>query len=188
MVEGYQTNFDLARDSLGDVTAANVGSFDAAAETSAVSSGYASNVVLTTGNDTVTGTAGFVDVITGTVGTDATYGNAGTNIDAITDPGTGDGDILNLSGDAGFTFNTITKVENVNVSLADTLGSGFTIAGANNVTGGTINVDVADTVTVVGVDLAGETAVTVTGALTSNLSTTDVTSLTATSGAANTIK
>ena len=71
------------------------------------------------------------------------------------------------------------------MSAADTLGSGFTIAGANNVTGGTINVDVADTVTVVGVDLAGETAVTVTGALTSNLSTTDVTSLTATSGAAD---
>ena len=81
LVAGYQTNFDLARDSLGDVTAANVGSFDAAAEVASVSAGYASNTVLTTGNDTVTGTAGFVDVVTGTVGTGATYGNAGTNIE-----------------------------------------------------------------------------------------------------------
>jgi len=179
LLAGYQTNFLLARDSLGDVTAANVGSFDAAAEVASVSAGYASNTVLETGNDTVTGTAGFVDVVTGTVGTDATY----SANDSITDPGTGDGDILNLSGDAGFTFGTVTKFENVNVSLADTLGGGFTIAGANNVTGGTINVDVADTVTVVGVELAGETVVTIGGALTSNVSTTDVTSLTATAGA-----
>lgn len=182
LLAGYQTNFDLARDSLGDVTAANVGSFDAVAEVASVSAGYASNTTLTAGNDTVTGTDGFVDVVTGTVGTDALYGNAGTNIDVITDPGTGDGDILNLSGDAGFTFNTVTNFENVNVSLSDTLGGGFTIAGANNVTGGTINVDVADTVEVVGVELAGETVVTMTGALTSNVSTTDVTNLTATAG------
>lgn len=184
LVAGYSTNYLVARDTLGDVTAANVGSFDGAVEANNISEGYASNTTLTTGNDTVTGADGFIDVVTGTVGTDATYGNAGTNIDVITDPGTADGDILTLTGDAGFTLNTITNIENVNVNLSDTLGGGFTIAGANLVTGGTINVDVADTVTVVGVELAGETVVTLTGALTADVSTTDVTELTATAGSA----
>ncbi|MDC6471618.1 hypothetical protein PQZ11_01000 [Luminiphilus sp.] len=178
LVAGYQTNFDLSRDSLGAVTAANVGSFDAATETSNVAAGYASNSTLTTGTDTIVGTAGFQDLVTGTVGTGATYAAA----DSITDAGTGDNDILTLTGDGNFTFGTVTKFESVNVNLSDTVGAGFTISGANLVTGATINIDVADTVEVVGVSLQGETVVTVAGALSSDVSTTDVTSLTAVAG------
>ena len=105
--------------SIGDVTAANVDAFDAAAETSAVSSGQASNTTLTTGNDTVVGTADFVDVVTGTVGTGATYGVAGTNIDSISDSGSGDGDTLTLSGDgAPAALSGITGFETINLNLA----------------------------------------------------------------------
>ena len=54
------------------------------------------DTTLTTGNDTVVGTADdFVDVVTATVGTGATL----TAGDAISDAGTGDGDIVNISGD-----------------------------------------------------------------------------------------
>ncbi|MDG2271356.1 MAG: hypothetical protein P8L39_03565, partial [Halioglobus sp.] len=179
-VAGYQENFDLARDSLGDVTSANVGSFDAATEVANVASGYASNTTLTTGADTVVGTASFLDVATGTVGTGATYSAA----DSITDGGTGDADVLTLTGDGDFTFGTVTQFENVNVNLSDTVGGGFTVSGANLVTGAgaAINIDVADTVEVVGVTLQGETVVTVAGALSVDVSTTDVTSLTAVAG------
>ena len=179
-VAGYQENFDLARDSLGDVTAANVGTFDAATEVTNVSSGYASNTTLTTGADTVVGTASFLDVATGAVGTGATYSAA----DSITDGGTGDSDVLTLTGDGDFTFGTVTQFENVNVNLSDTIGGGFTVSGANLVTGAgaAINIDVADTVEVVGVTLQGETVVTVAGALSVDVNTTDVTSLTAVAG------
>jgi len=123
------------------------------------------NVTMTAGDDTVTGT----------VGTDATYSTQN-----VLDTSAADNDTFTLTGDAGFTFDDVTKVENVNVNLADTVGAGFTV-GAASVTGSTINIDVADTVTVVNVPFAGETTVAVTG-LVSHLNTTDVTDLTVTLG------
>ena len=125
------------------------------------------NVTVTSGSDTVIGT----------VGSDATYSTQN-----VIDDSEADSDTFTITGNAGFTFDNIEKVENVNVSLSDTLGGGFTIAGANNVLDSTINIDVADTVTVVGVELTGETVVSLTGALTSDVSTTDVTDLTAVAG------
>lgn len=127
------------------------------------------------GND-VSMTAGD-DTVTGTVGNGATYTTQNVN-----DTSTADSDTLTLSGDGDFNFDNVDKIENINVSLSDTLGGGFTIGTVNNVLNSTINVDVADTVEVVGVELSGETVVTMTGALTSNVSTTDVTSLTVTTG------
>lgn len=117
------------------------------------------------------------DTVTGTVGTGATY-----NTQKINDSYTGDSDTLTLTGNAGFTFAQVNNVETINVSLADTLGGGFAAIDATAVVGGTINLDVADKVTIAGVELAGETVATVSG-LGTALSTTDVTNLTVTSAA-----
>ncbi len=144
-----------------------------------VSTGVGVTTVLTASDAAgmdVTMTAG-ADTVTGVVGAGATYATQN-----VVDTSSADNDTFTLTGDAGFTFDNIDKVENVNVNLSDTLGAGFTLAGVNNVLNSTINVDVADQVTIVGVDLDGETVVTMTGALTSNVTTTDVTSLTATTG------
>jgi Ca2+-binding RTX toxin-like protein len=178
LVAGYQANFDLARDSLGDVDASNVDAFVAnvSAEVSSIANGYASSSVLTTGNDTVVGTDGFVDEVTGTVGTDATL-NAG---DSITDAGTDDGDIVNLSGDGDAALDPISGFETINIDFA-----AQQIGGALNVTGvandiAELNISTADTVEVVGIEVDGETEVTVTGNLAATIATTGVTSLTAT--------
>ena len=122
------------------------------------------------------------DVVTGTVGTGATY-KTGGDTQKINDSFTGDNDTLTLTGNAGFTFGQVKNVENINVSLADTLGGGFSAIDAANVVGGTINLDVADKVTIAGVELAGETVATVSN-LGTALSTTDVTNLTVSSAAA----
>ncbi|NDC89446.1 MAG: hypothetical protein EB075_11700 [Bacteroidetes bacterium] len=116
------------------------------------------------------------DVVTGTVGTSATY-----TTQNILDKYTGDSDSVTLTGDAGFAFDDITKVEAVNVNLATTVGGGFTLNAAK-VLNSTINLDVADSVKVVGVDLAGETVATVNNLASSNLNTTDVTVLTVSTG------
>ena len=71
-----------------------------------------------------------------------------------------DSDTVTLTGDAGFAFDDITKVEAVNVNLSDTVGGGFTVNAAA-VLNSTINLDVADSVTIVGVELDGETVATV---------------------------
>ena len=151
-------------------------------QTSQTSTDYVSTGVGVTTNLTtaatpasVTMTAG-ADTVTGTVGTDATY----TTQD-IKDASSADADTVTLTGDAGFTFDDITKVENVNVNLSDILGTGFTINAAA-VLNSTINLDVADKVTIVGVELDGETVATVQNLKTTNLTTTDVTELTASTG------
>jgi len=179
LVAGYQANFDLARDSIGSVTAANVGSFDAASEVNAVSNGYASSTTLTTGNDTVAGTDNFADVATGTVGTGATYGTSGTNTDSITDTDSGDGDILNLSGDGDFAASVVSGFETFNLDLAKQDGTAFAISSVGNDVD-TINLSVAETVNVVGITVDGETEATIAGDLTADINTTNVTSLTAT--------
>ena len=121
------------------------------------------------GNDvTMTATG---DVVTGTVGSGATYSTQ--NIKDVT---VGDGDTVTLSGDTGFTFDDITNVEAVNVNLSNS--AGFTVD-ATKVLASTINLDVTDTfVTSNNVTLTGETTASVTALSTSNLNTTDVTNLT----------
>ena len=123
------------------------------------------------GNDvTMTATA---DTVTGKVGAGATYSSQ--NIKDVT---VGDNDTVTLTGDAGFTFDDVTNVENLNVNLSNSLGAGFTID-ATKVLASTINLDVTDTfVTSNNVTLTGETTASVTSLSTSNLNTTDVTNLT----------
>ena len=121
-------------------------------------------------NVTVTGGR---DVITGTVGTDGTY-----TTQNILDVYSSDNDSLTLTGDKGFTFDDVTNIENIDVNLSASLGGGFTID-ATKALKSTINVDVAPSVTVGGVALTGETVLTVSNLSTSNLTTTDVTKLTA---------
>jgi Ca2+-binding RTX toxin-like protein len=179
LVAGYQANFDLARSSLGGVTAANVDSFDAAAETSAISNGFASSTTLTTGNDTVVGTDDFVDTVSGTLGTGATYGTSGTNTDSISDSDAGDGDILNLSGDGDFNASVVSGFENINLDLAKQDGSAFAISSVGNDVDA-LGITVAESVEVVGITVDGETEATVSGDLTADITTTNVTSLTAT--------
>ena len=124
------------------------------------------SLVMTLGNDAVTGT----------VGSDATY----QTTDVMNDVSTGDSDSLTLSGNAGFTFGQLTNVEAVNLNLAKQVGTDFTLAGTQNVTGSSaINIDVDPTVTIAGVSVTGETDVTSTGGLAVDVNTTDVTSLTA---------
>ena len=120
------------------------------------------SVTMTTGADTVTGT----------VGTDATY-----TTQNILDTSQADSDTVTLTGDAGFTFDDITKVEAVNVNLSDTVGGGFTVNAATSLNNA-INLDVADSVTIVGVELDdGETVATVQNLASTDLNTTDVTGL-----------
>ena len=110
----------------------------------------ASDLVMTLGNDAVTGT----------VGSGATY----QTTDVMNDASTGDSDTLTLSGNAGFTFGQLTNVEAVNLSLAKQIGTSFTLAGTQNVTGSSVfNIDVAPTVTISGVSVTGETDVVMTG-------------------------
>jgi len=179
LVAGFQANFALARDSLAGVTAANVDSFDAAAETSAVSNGYASLTTLTTGNDSVVGTDDFVDSVTGTLGTGATYGTSGTNTDSISDNDSDDGDILNLSGDGDFNASVVSGFENINLDLAKQDGAAFAVTNLGNDVDA-LGITVAESVEVVGITVDGETEATVSGDLTADITTTNVTSLTAT--------
>jgi len=145
--------------------------------TDALATGTGITVTLTTGDDSaaLAMTLGD-DTVTGTVGTGATYA-AGT--DSIVDASSADADTLTLTGDAGFTFGTVTKVESVNVNLAKQTGGAFTLADVNKVTGSTISVDVAETVTIAGVSVTGETDLVMNGGLASNVSTTDVKTFTA---------
>ena len=147
------------------------------AATDALVSGDGLTLALTTGDDSASliMTLGD-DAVTGTVGTGATY----QTTDVMNDVSTGDSDSLTLSGNAGFTFGQLTNVEAVNVSLGKQVGTTFTLAGAQNVTGSSvINIDVEPTVTIAGVSVTGETDVEMTGGLRTDVNTTDVTSLTA---------
>jgi Ca2+-binding RTX toxin-like protein len=184
LVAGYQENFDLARNSLGDVTAANVDDFDAAGETAAVSGGLASNTTLTTGNDTVAGDDGFADVVTGTVGTGATL----TSGDSISG-GSGAGDVVNLSGDGAVNLDTpatgITGFETINLDLEKQQdNTAFAVTGLDNdVTN--LNITVAEETEVVGITVSGEQTASVTGNVAATIDTTNVTELTITNTETN---
>ena len=133
-----------------------------------IATGVGETTALTTGNDTAKMTAGD-DVITGDAGT------MGTN-DKIEDAYTSDSDSLTLDEVKGFTFGTVTNVEDIQVNLAAQLGTDLTIQ-ADKATGGTITIDVEPTVEVAGIDVLGATIVTMNDAA-SNVVTTDVTALT----------
>jgi hypothetical protein len=171
LIAGYTTNFTLARASLGDVTAANVDSFDGAAEVAAVSAGLASNNAFTTGTDAFVGTNDSPDVATGLVGTGATFAAA----DSFTDSTAGDSDVLTLTGDDDFNFGTVSGIEAINVSIAKQLGGGFSVDAAN-LTGGVVDFTVSDSVTISDVEVTGETVLGITN-LSSDLTTHNVTNL-----------
>ena len=171
LINGYQSNFTLARASLGGVTAANIDSYDAAAEVAAISQGLASNNVFTTGTDAFTGTAGSDDVATGIVGAGATFAAA----DSFTDTSSADNDVLTITGDDDFNFGTVSGIEAINVSISKQLGGGFSVDAAN-LTGGVVDFTVADTVTISGVEVTGETVLGITN-LSSDLTTHNVTNL-----------
>ncbi len=146
------------------------------AATDALATGSGITVALTTADDSASlaMTLGD-DTVTGTVGTGATYAG-GT--DALSDASTTDADTLTLTGDAAFAFGTVKNVETVNVNLAKQVGAAFALTGVNNVTGSSqINIDVADTVTISGVSVTGETDVTLAGGIAADVSTTDVTTI-----------
>ena len=134
------------------------------AATDALATGAGITVALTTADDSASlaMTLGN-DSVTGTVGSGATYAG-GT--DALSDASTTDADTLTLTGDAAFAFGTVKNVETVNVNLSKQVGSAFALTGVNNVTGSSqINIDVADTVTISGVSVTGETDVTLAGGI-----------------------
>jgi hypothetical protein len=134
-------------------------------------SGEGITATLTTAANTVAMTNGD-DTVTGTVGTGATF-NVG---DSILDTNTKDNDTLTLTGDSGFTFGATSNIENLNVSLSARELTRFTIDADNDTGGSTINLTVADSVTVAGVALDGETRVTLNN-LASDLTTTNVTEM-----------
>jgi len=142
---------------------------DSKTATDYISTGVGETSALTTKDgDAITVTAGD-DVVTGIAGTMQTN-------DTMKDLYTSDNDSLTLSETKGFTFGTVTNVENIAVNIEAQLGADLTIE-ANNASGGTITVDVAPTVEVAGIDVLGETAVTMND-VASNVVTTDVTELT----------
>ena len=185
-VAGYQAGFDEARSSLGDVDASNVDDFDAAAEVAGVINGigYGGARTLSTGNDTVVGTDA-QEVVTGIVGTGATFA-AG---DAISDATTGDSDTLNISGDDDYDHTApttgVSGFEIVNLDLAKQAASGR--LAVTNVTNDveSLNIEVASTVEVVGITVDGETEVSVAGDLAGTVATTNVTDIQVTNSGTN---
>ena len=83
-------------------------------------------------------------------------------------------DTLTITGDDDFTFGTV-QVENINVDIAKQVGAGFSVDAAN-VTGGAIDFTVSDTVEIAGVEVVGETVLTMTN-LSSDLTTNNVSTL-----------
>ena len=144
--------------------------------TDALASGTGITVAMTTADDSASlvMTLGN-DTVTGTVGSGATYAPL---TDATNDTSATDSDSLTLTGDAGFAFGTVANVEAVNVNLGKQVGAAFALTGINTVTGSSvINIDVADKVTIAGVEVTGETDVTVAGGLAADVTTVDVTSI-----------
>ena len=142
--------------------------------TDIIVSGVGVTFAFTTATDTVAVTGGD-DTATGVVGTGATYATA----DTFNDRSSTDNDTLTISGDGDVTMGTTANVENINISLAKRdLAGGFTVA-ADKLEGGDLSITVAETVSVGGVNLAGEQTVSVTD-LASDLSTTNVKALTVT--------
>jgi len=143
-----------------------------------ISSGVGETYALTASTTDAPAMTAGSDTVTGTFGTDATF----QSTDTILDTSTSDADTLTLSGDnAGLAIEAanITNIETVNLNLSKTVGSGFTVTMTNDLSADTFNIDVADKVTVAGLEVDGETVVSVTGGdLVGNINTTDVTSLT----------
>ena len=165
-----QADFDktAAGNSVADVNGP-ISLNDSKTATDYISTGVGETSALTTKDgDAITVTAGD-DVATGIKGTMQTN-------DTMKDLYTSDNDSLTLTETKGFTFGTVTNVENIAVNIEAQLGTDLTIE-ANNASGGTITVDVAPTVEVAGIDVLGETIVTMND-VASNVVTTDVTSLT----------
>ena len=106
---------------------------------------------------------------------------AGTNIDSISDSGSGDGDTLTLSGDgAPAALSGITGFETINLNLAKQSDStAFAITSVGNDVD-TLNIELGETVDIVGITVDGELTATVAGDLAADINTTNVTSLTAT--------
>ena len=128
-------------------------------KTSALTATNGDTIVVTAGDDTITGAAGHMQAN-----------------DTVKDLYTSDNDSLTITETKGFSFGTVTNIENMAVNIAAQLGTDLTIE-ANNASGGTMSIDVAPTVEVAGIDVLGETTVTMNDAA-SNVVTTDVTALT----------
>lgn len=113
------------------------------------------NVTLTDKADTVIGTAN-ADVISGTVGTNATYDALS---DVIIDQTSADRDVLNITGDDDAIFDAVQGIETINVSLARAGAAGFTVDVANVDGADVVNIATASTVRVGALDVAGDTNV-----------------------------
>jgi Ca2+-binding RTX toxin-like protein len=172
-ITAEQFNQESAAASVADVNGPI--SLQASKETTdQISTGTGINVTLTTGDDSDDLVMTVVnDTITGTVGTGATYNTA---TDDIVDSATFDQDVLNLSGDDGFTFGTVTNVETINVDLEAAEAAGLTIEAAD-VTGGQINISMASTTDIGGIDVPGEQVLTINN-MSADLDTVGVTDLT----------
>jgi hypothetical protein len=166
-----QTDFNrtTAAESVADVQGPQSLATSKAA-TDAISTGVGATVVLTAANTAAVSMTGGDDTVTGTVGTDATYATTNTLLDSNTN----DSDVLNLSGDASFTFGKVTNVETVNVSLAKQAGTTFEVT-ATELTGG-MNLTTATSVQVAGLTVDGSTVAKVEN-LSGNITTTGVTDL-----------
>jgi hypothetical protein len=135
-IADYTGNAAEARESMNKVTdAASATSYDAAAELAAIATGnqIGSTTALTTGADTVLGTADN-DTITGT---NTTY----TADDLILDTTTTDNDTLTISTTADITATpTVSGIENINIVMDSFDGGGDNEIDldAAGITGGTI--------------------------------------------------
>jgi Ca2+-binding RTX toxin-like protein len=173
-----QDNFsrESAKDSVDSVDGPKTLA-DSKEATDYVATGVGKTTALTAATDTVTMTAGS-DTVTGTFGSDATFQAA----DKILDTSAADQDVLTVSGDAtnlAITAANITEVETINYNLAKTVGSGATITMTGDLSADTFNLDAAAKVEVAGLEVDGETVLSVTGGdLVGDINTTDITSLT----------
>jgi hypothetical protein len=154
------------------------------AATDKIASGTGNDYVLTTSDDTDTLVmSGGDDTVTGTLGVGATYDRTGAT-DDIVDNSTNDADVLTInSTDALVTtagtvvMGTVTNVETVNVNFNSQLGTVQSLDLAKVSSGTNVNVDVNPFVTVAGIDnVAGATTVAITNS-SQNIVATDVTTL-----------
>lgn len=176
------TQEQFNRDSAGDSVSA-VDSPNSLAASKAATDLIASD----TGNDYVLSSTvteatvvftGATDTVTGVFGAGATY-SAG----ALEDISASDNDSLTLTGDRDLTFGTVKDVENINVSIAKSKVAGSTID-MTAVTGAdATSVTMAATVDIVGVEVTGETVLTIDDPR-GDLTTTGVTDLTITNASA----
>ena len=102
--------------------------------------------------------------------------------DEIEDASTEDSDTLTVDATADFTFGTVTNVETINVDLEKVNGAAFQIdVGGVTGTGSTMHITTAADTSLGGAPISGETKVELIGDLSVDVTTTDVTALTAAS-------